>query len=219
MRTATEKYHAVLEGKLQEAEFVRQMRQAYPQFITQWNGYKDSISILKSKSLIFEKKEVKKDIDVLADQFPLNTVERGIDAELENMGIDSTGNVHKEDYMKARIKVIANLQKDANHYINLVAGESAKVDKHDKMVEPKKGNEVDVHNGLKKADLKENHIGESNQEESIANYIIKHYSNPKTGKSLIDDEIIGDFFKTHPESRDQEPQDALENFEEYLSVN
>ena len=219
MRTATEKYHAVLEGKLQEAEFVRQMRQAYPQFITQWNGYKDSISILKSKSLIFEKKEVKKDIDVLADQFPLNTVERGIDAELENMGIDSTGNVYKEDYMKARIKVIANLQKDANHYINLVAGESAKVDKHDKMVEPKKGNEVDVHNGLKKADLKENHIGESNQEESIANYIIKHYSNPKTGKSLIDDEIIGDFFKTHPESRDQEPQDALENFEEYLSVN
>ena len=291
MRTATEKYHAVLEGKLQEAEFVRQMRQAYPQFITQWNGYKDSVSILKQKSLIFEKKEAKvKDIDVIADQFPLNTIERGIDMELEAKGIDSTGNVSKEDYMKARVKVIANLQKDANHYINLVAGESAKVDKHDKMVEPKKGNEVDVHNGLKKADLKESYnketllkrlgnaddatiqtgngreyiiynpnsnnddnaamwhddsvfaldqdggeheihykdIGlvmvdettnESNQEESIANYIIKYYSNPKTGKSLIDDEIIGDFFKTHPESRDQEPQDALDNFQEFLSVN
>lgn len=53
MRTATEKYHAVLEGKLQEAEFVRQMRQAYPQFITQWNGYKDSISILKQKKPYF----------------------------------------------------------------------------------------------------------------------------------------------------------------------
>lgn len=286
MKTATEKYHAVLEGKLQEAEFVRQMRQAYPQFITQWNGYKDSVSILKQKSLIFEKKEAKvKDIDVLADQFPLNVIERGIDAELEAQDIDSTGNVSKEDYLKARVKVIANLQKDANHYINLIAGESSKVDKHDQMVEPKKGNEVDVHNGLKKATLKEeagvptafddksmdalrdiilkyvkdpdeaekavqqvddngldslapellanldrdqeykawykdlHGMAESNQEESIANFIINHYTHPKTGKSVIDDEIIGDFFKTHPESRDQEPQDALDNFEEFLSVN
>lgn len=274
MKTATEKYHAVLEGRLSEAEFIRQMRQAYPQYITQWNGYNDSVSILKQKQLIFEKKEAKKDIDVLADQFPLNVIERGIDYELEAQKIDSTGNVSKEDYMKARVKVIANLQKDQNHYINLLAGESSKVDKHDQMVEPKKGNEVDVHNGLKKADLKEeagvptafddesmeallqivlkyvedpdeaeaavqkvddhgldslpadllanldrdpqykawykdlHGIKESNQEESIADYIIKYYSNPKTGKSLIDDEIINDFFKTHPESRDQEPEDA-----------
>jgi len=28
--TATEKYHAVLEGKMKEGEFVRQMRQAFP---------------------------------------------------------------------------------------------------------------------------------------------------------------------------------------------
>lgn len=60
--TATEKYHAVLEGKMKEGEFVRQMRQAFPQYITQWNGYKDSVSILKQKAMIFEKKEVKKDI-------------------------------------------------------------------------------------------------------------------------------------------------------------
>ena len=299
MRTATEKYHAVLEGKLQEAEFVRQMRQAYPQFITQWNGYKDSVSILKQKSLIFEKKEAKvKDIDVIADQFPLNTVERGIDMELESMGIDSTGNVSKEDYMKARVKVIANLQKDANHYINLVAGESAKVDKHDKLVEPKKGNEVDVHNGLKKADLKESYnkqtllkklgsaddariqtgngreyiiynpdsnnddnaamwhddsvfaldqdggeheihykdiglvmvdeskpVNEYDQTDAVADYIKDYYRNPKTGKSLIDDEIISDFYKTHPEWEEQADgseqgmQDVLDNFQEFLSVN
>jgi hypothetical protein len=228
MKTATQKYHAVLEGKLQEAEFVRQMRQAYPQFITQWNGYKDSVSILKQKSLIFEKKEVKKDIDVLADQFPINVVERGIDAELEAQGIDSTGNVSKEDYMKARIKVIANLQKDANHYINLIAGESSKVDKHDQMVEPKKGNEVDVHNGLKKADLKENHtkpVNEYDQADSVADYIKKYYANPKTGKSLIDDEIINDFYKTHPEweeqadGSDEGMQAVMDNFQEFLSVN
>jgi hypothetical protein len=231
MKTATEKYHAVLEGKLQEAEFVRQMRQAYPQFITQWNGYKDSVSILKQKSLIFEKKEAKvKDIDVLADQFPLNTIERGIDAELEAQDIDSTGNVSKEDYMKARVKVIRNLQKDANHYINLIAGESSKVDKHDQMVEPKKGNEVDVHNGLKKADLKESvdeskPVNEYDQADAVADYIKDYYRNPKTGKSLIDDEIISDFYKTHPEWEEQADgseqgmQDVLDNFQEFLSVN
>jgi len=166
-----------------------------------------------------------------------------------------------------------------------MSGESSKVDKHDKMVEPNEKNKVDTFNGMKKADLKEeagvptvfddesmdalrdiilkyvedpdeaekavqqvddsgldslapellanldrdqeykawykdlHGMAESNQEESIANFIIKHYTNPKTGKSLVDDEIIGDFFKTHPESKDQEPQAALDNFEEYLSVN
>ena len=86
------------------------------------------------------------------------------------------------------------------------------------MVEPNEKNKVDTFNGMKKAELKEE-VKESNQEESIADFIIQHYTNPKTGKSLIDDEIINDFFKTHPESRNQENQEALDNFEEYLSVN
>ena len=136
--TATEKYHAVLEGKMKEGEFVRQMRQAFPQYITQWNGYKDSVAILKQKQMIFEKKEVKKDITKLADSFPIEAIERGIDIELESAGIDSTGAVSKDEYMKAKRTAVTNLQKDANHYLNLISGESAKVDKNDKMKETKK---------------------------------------------------------------------------------
>ena len=154
--TATEKYHAVLEGKMKEGEFVRQMRQAFPQYITQWNGYKDSVSILKQKAMIFEKKEVKKDIVKLADSFPIEAIERGIDLELESAGIDSTGSVSKDEYMKAKRTAVSNLQKDANHYLNLISGESNKVDKNDKMKETKRGKlEKDTFNDMKKATLKE----------------------------------------------------------------
>jgi len=63
--------------------------------------------------------------------------------------------VSGEDQEKARVKAVANLKKDPLHYYHLISGDSSKVDKHDKTVEVKKGNEVDTFNGLKKAELKE----------------------------------------------------------------
>jgi len=287
MRTIQEKYNAVLEGNFSKTQFLRDAKRELSQFISPYNGFPDSVSILKSKGILVEVKSPEYDNPSLT--YTEDALNRGIDYELEQTGIDSAGSVSAEDRQKAHDKASKNLAKDAMHYLNIIAGESAKVDKHDKMVEPKKGNEVDTFNGMKKAELKENYtkekllkrlgdaddariqtgngreyiiynpdsnnddnaamwhddsvfavdqdggeheipyeniglvivdgVQESNQEESIANYIIKYYSNPKTGKSLIDDEIIGDFFKTHPESRDQEPQDALDNFQEFLSVN
>ena len=47
--TATEKYRAVNEGKMAKREFVRQMRLEFPQYISQFNGFNDSVSILKNK--------------------------------------------------------------------------------------------------------------------------------------------------------------------------
>ena len=55
--TATDKLKLVKEGKMAKREFVRQMRQAFPQFITQFNGFDDSVQILKNKGMIFEAKE------------------------------------------------------------------------------------------------------------------------------------------------------------------
>ena len=287
MRTIQEKYNAVVEGNFSKTQFLRDAKRELSQFISPYNGFPDTVSILKSKGMLVEAKSPEYDNPSLT--YTEDALNRGIDYELEAAGIDSAGTVSAEDRQKAHDKASKNLAKDAMHYLNIIAGESAKVDKHDQMVEPKKGNEVDTFNGMKKAELKENYtkekllkrlgdaddariqtgngreyiiynpnsnnddnaamwqddvifaldqdggeheipyskiglvmvdgIQESNQEESIANYIIKYYSNPKTGKSLIDDEIIGDFFKTHPESRDQEPQDALDNFQEFLSVN
>ena len=284
MRTIQEKYNAVVEGNFSKTQFLRDAKRELSQFISPYNGFPDTVSILKSKGMLVEAKAPEYDNPSLT--YTEDALNRGIDYELEAAGIDSAGTVSLEDRKKAHDKASANLAKDALYYLNILAGESAKVDKHDQMVEPTDKNKVDTFNGLKKADLKENYtkekllkklgdaddariqtgngreyiiynpnsnnddnaamwhddevifaldqdggeheikysdIGlvmvESNQEESIANYIIKYYSNPKTGKSLIDDEIINDFFKTHPESRDQEPEDALDNFQEFLSVN
>ena len=290
MKTIQEKYNAVVEGTFSKQQFLKDAKRELSQFLSPFNGFPDTVSILKSKGILFEaKKEASLEYECPVSQYSVEDLTRGVDFELEKAGVDSAATVTKEDKDKAEKIAIKNLEKDRMHYLNILAGESAKVDKHDKMVEPTDKNKVDTFNGMKKADLKENYtkekllkklgdaddariqtgngkeyiiynpnsnnddnaamwhddtvfavdldgqeeeidyrdiglvmvedIKESNQEESIANFIIKYYSNPNTGKSLIDDDIIGDFFATHPESRDQEPQDALDNFQEFLSVN
>tara|TARA_B110000285_G_scaffold50652_1_gene57577 strand:- start:481 stop:2751 length:2271 start_codon:yes stop_codon:yes gene_type:complete len=168
MRTATEKYNAVLEGNLSKQVFVQQMRSEFPQFITNSNAYTDTVQILKNKGMIFENQSApKKSINQLADNFNINVVERGIDYELEAKGIDSTTNVAKADYYAARQIVISNLQKNQNHYINMIAGEDNNVDKHDKRVEVKRGEkQVDVFNGLKNATLKEGVYTEDAEEDA-----------------------------------------------------
>jgi len=220
--TATEKYHAVLEGKLSEAEFVRQMRQAFPQYITQWNGYKDSVSILKSKSMIFEKKESpKKDIEALADNFSINVIERGIDIELEAAGIDSTGTVSKEDYISAKRKAISNLQKDQNHYLNLMSGESSKVDKHDKMKQTKRGAlEKDTFNDMKKATLKEDvdpTLDPYEDKKEIVRQVIDLVKREKS----VPNSVAVEFIKTHYEDiiNLRDDQAILDEFDEFFSVN
>lgn len=220
--TATEKYHAVLEGKLPEAEFVRQMRQLFPQYITQWNGYKDSVSILKSKSMIFEKQESsKKDIEALADNFSINVIERGIDIELEAAGIDSTGTVSKEDYISAKRKAISNLQKDQNHYLNLMSGESSKVDKHDKMKETKRGAlEKDTFNDMKKATLKEDvdpTLDPYEDKKEIVRQVIDLVKREKS----VPNSVAVEFIKTHYEDiiNLRDDQAILDEFDEFFSVN
>ena len=48
-----ENYKAVVEGRLAKGEFVRQMRQQFPDLISQFNGYDDTVQILKNKQVIF----------------------------------------------------------------------------------------------------------------------------------------------------------------------
>ena len=222
--TAQEKYRAVNEGMMAESEFVRQMKLAFPQFVSPANTYPDTVQILKNYNLINEVKEEQDDTSKYSD----DSLRRAIDIELEAMGLMSQETISGEDHSKAKKKAIANLKKDPLHYYNLIAGESSKVDKHDKYIEVKKGEaKQDTFNDMKKAELKENkkNLKESSQEESVANYIIKHYAHPKTGKSIIDDEIVSDFFKTHPEwediadGTDEGMKELISIFEEFLHLN
>ena len=157
-------YKAVVEGRLAKGEFVRQMRQQFPDLISQFNGYDDTVQILKNKQVIFEStvNEAFNNVKIYDDRpaltYSLDVLERGIMYELQAAGlmVHDKFNIKGDDYFKAEKKAKENLGKDANHYINLIAGESKKVDKHDKEVEVKRGDgKVDVFNGLKKADLKE----------------------------------------------------------------
>ena len=160
--TATEKYRAVLEGKMAKREFVRQMKQTYPMFISQYNGFDDTVQILKNRQMIFEAPKpafsgVKVYDDRPALTYSLDALDRGIRIELNAMGIDvASSSIKPEEFKQAEKKAKDNLEKDANHYLNLMAGESNKVDKHDKEKEVKRGAaDKDTFNDMKKATLKE----------------------------------------------------------------
>ena len=153
MKTLTEKYRGVVNETFNKTQFVRDARMAWPNLISQFNGFEDTVSILKSKGMISDAKKAEEKVYNLSDE----AIRRGTDFELEAMGLMSQDKVSEEDLAKAKDKALVNLKKDSLHYLNLLAGESSKVDKHDKPVEFKKGKEVDTFNGTKKADLKENY--------------------------------------------------------------
>jgi len=249
MRTIQEKYNAILEGTFSKSQFVKDAKRELSQFISPFNGYKDTVSILKSKGVIYEaKKKDTPEYDTPGKKYSDEALRRGVDYELEGMGLMSQESILEKDFIKAEKKAIKNLDKDPNHYLHLLSGDSKKVDKHDKYVEVKKNNHVDTFNGLKKAELKEaamakgfteeqieaalkslkekkKSLYEYDQADAVADYIKDFYKNPKTGESIIDDETINDFYRTHPEweeqadGSDEGMQAVLDNFKEFLSVN
>jgi hypothetical protein len=155
--TATEKLRAVNEGNMTTKEFVRQMRQTFPQHITQFNGFNDSVQILKNKGLLFESAALPKDDNNVSYGFSDEAIRRGMRIEMKVMGIDTYEfDTPDESVVKAKALAIKNLRKDPLHYLNLLSGESSKVDKNDQSKEVKRGAaDVDSFNGLKKAALKE----------------------------------------------------------------
>ena len=164
--TVTEKYRAVQEGKMAKKEFVRQMRQQFPMHITQFNGFNDSVQILKNRGLLFESSKenvkAKQYDDRPALTYSLDALDRGIRYELSSVGIDlgtEFNRIQPEDFLKAEKKAKDNLEKNPTHYLDLISGESNNVDKHDREVPVKRGEgKVDVFNGMKKADLREARI-------------------------------------------------------------
>ena len=244
MKTLTEKYRGVLNESFSKKQFVRDARMAQPQLINQFLGFDDTVQILKQKGMISEKDGTTdyKEFDNISDE----AIRRGVDAELEAMGLMSQESISEEDHAKAKDKALKNLKKDPLHYLNLISGESNKVDKHDQMVEPKKGNEVDTFNGMKKADLDESNgyhddgTAKSNDEmddDERNDFYDNLDSVPEqTTKSLreitmdlisylkkekgADNGIIKDFIKTHfQDIRGMSLDQISDEFDEFVSVN
>ena len=191
MRTITEKYYAVQEGKFSKSQFLKDAQRELPNLISKFNGFEDTVQILKNKGILAEAKKETIHIDAVSSE----SLQRGIDRELEAMGLDSVETPSEEAFNKAKAKALKNLTKDVNFYLNKVAGESSKVDKHDKEVEVKRGAaEKDVFNGMKKATLKER---KEQLLEMLASIIgrAKEYAEEKWPE--LSDKDINDFIKMH----------------------
>ena len=152
--TATDRYTMVNEGQMSKNEFVRQMRLEFPQFVTQWNGYDDSIQILKNKGMIFETGvnayDQRQELNL-----SLDAIDRGTRYECEKANLDAE-TCDKAEFEKCKQTAITNLKKNPLHYIDLISGESNKVNKHDRETEVKRGEAAtDTLNGMKKAELRE----------------------------------------------------------------
>lgn len=170
MKTLQEKYNAVLEGNFPKSQFVRDAKMEVPSFISPYNGFHDSVQILKNKGMLIEAKKETPEYDKPAPGYSIETIERGVDYELEKMGLMSNETVSEEDYAKAKKKAEKNLEKDVNYYLHILSGDSKNVDKHDREVEvdqkklfkgtvdPKGGKaegNTDNFNAMKKANLNE----------------------------------------------------------------
>lgn len=211
MKTPTEKYHAVQKGELNEGEFVRQMRLAYPTHITQFNGYEDTVQILRNRGFIFEKAEE----EATLEPSPEN-IQRGTRAELNDAGID-VEDVTEEDFEKAEAKAIKNIKKDYLYYYNVLAnaGKKSKKDKEiNKSKEVKRGSEeTDKDNAMKKVSLKEQR---QVLKESIENCIAAI----KAKYSGDGDTMIGDFIKMHGKDIiGMSPEQCVGEYEEYRTAN
>ena len=165
VKTVTERYRAVNEGTMSKKEFVRQMRQQYPMHVTQFNGFDDSVQILKNRGLLFETKKEVVEAHVYDERpalnYSLDALDRAIRIEIQTLGLEPGENISSADFKKAEKKAKKNLEKNPTHYLDLMSGESKKVDKHDKMKETKRGaKDADTFNAMKKATLKEGYTEE-----------------------------------------------------------
>ena len=228
--TVTEKYKAVNEGRMAKSEFVRQMRQEYPMYISNFDGYDSAVQILKNKQMLFEAKKSEAKAPVYDEKpaltYSLDALDRGIRIELNTMGIDMAAQTVKaEDYKQAENKAKGNLEKNATHYLDLMSGESNKVDKHDKEVEVKRGaGTVDAFNSMKKATLKEE-VEVQEEEFEMSEDAKKALLGKVVGalrtskyKDLLTNNVVKDFIKTHYQDL-LDGVDIEEEFEQYIIAN
>ncbi len=226
MKTLQEKYNAVLEGSFPKSQFVRDAKMEVPRFISPYNGFEDTVQILKNKGMLIEAKAETPEYDKPAPGYPLEALERGVDYELEKMGLMSNETVSEEDYAKAKKKAEKNLEKDVNHYLHLLSGDSKKVDKHDREVEvdqkklfkgtvdPKGGKaegNTDTFNAMKKANLNE-------QKALLKEEIVDVISTIKKKYPEVSNQDIKDFIKVHFKDI-QAGADPVEEFDAYLDAN
>lgn len=141
MRTLQEKYNGILEEKFSRKQFINDAMRQLPGVISKFNGFDDTVKILKNRGIITEPAILKEDqveesfnppkINPDADHFSAEEIQRGTDYELEKSGVSSIAGVDERVYEKARNKVIKNLKKDKNYYLRKLTGEKKDIKRTD----------------------------------------------------------------------------------------
>ena len=137
------KYDQYKAGELAAFNFLAEARKAYPNLVTSVNGIDDAVAILKSNNLVFEEYETP------AVPTSLDALETGIRCELEDMDC-TVFDCTMEQYLEAREKAIACLEKDPLCYVNRKAGVKGNEDHGDQMVPATSQNMVDDANKIVK---------------------------------------------------------------------
>jgi hypothetical protein len=166
MKNIQAQYTDLLEGKMSQANFMRNVRMQFPQYVAPTTSFKDSVQILKGKRILSEAAKpegvyghnpnAETPPNPGIDQLNYYQVYHGIQYELAQMP-----EITDENYIKARKKVVDTILKDPDAYKELQLANFKAVKAMDedlKMKEVKPNNHVDKPNEMKvvKKDVKGN---------------------------------------------------------------
>jgi len=157
MKNIQAQYTDLLEGKMSQANFLRNVRMQFPQYVSNVSSFDDSVKILKGKRILSEAKKPEgvygHDPNAEVTLYPnFDTVNytqliKGMKFELAQMDEITDANM-----LLAKKMALKKLTKDPMAYRELVvANQNAvtEMDKTLKMKEVKKGDLVDKANGMK----------------------------------------------------------------------
>lgn len=179
MKNIQAQYSDLLEGKMSQANFLRNVRMQFPQYVSNVSSYEDSVKILKGKRIL---SEVKKPEGVYGhnsnaevtlypnfDTVNYTQLIKGMKFELAQMDEISDANM-----LLAKKMALKKLTKDPMAYRELVVANQdavTEMDKTLKMREVKKGDLVDKANGMKI--IKKDAPAASNQSKKFTNKVEK----------------------------------------------
>lgn len=138
MKSIQNQYNQLIEGNISRANFMRNIRMTFPQYITNVTSFDDSVKILKNKGILSEAKK--------EQEYQCNPVElaMGIKVEME----------HTDDPKKAEKIAMDHLKENPSYYSELkLSGidshQEAPTKKAKSPKAPKDGELVDKENGMK----------------------------------------------------------------------
>jgi len=157
MKNIQAQYQDLLEGKMTKANFMRNVRMGFPQYVSNTMNYDDAVQVLKGKLILNEEKKpigvyghnpnAENDLYRGIDHVNYYQAYKGIQFELAK-----EKEITDEVYVKVREKVVKNILKNPDAYKDLQLANFKAVKEMDEdleMKEVKPDNHVDKANEMK----------------------------------------------------------------------